>query len=137
MLTWDPDGPNMSPRSLAEAVLPRELEMENYEADRESMEVESPFTRTYETSQASQQSPRGGEFVQFIGELHDQEFNNSLYELATELEDSWSSKISNELAMGGGSFLPFAENQAQAYFAPLARETQSMIDKVSETFLRK
>jgi hypothetical protein len=120
---------------FAETIISRELESEqpSYETDRESMEMESPFTRTYETSQPSQQSPRGGEFVQFLGELHDQEFNNAVYELATELEDSWSSKISNELAMGS-QFLPFARSQAQAYFTPLVRETESMIDRASEHF---
>ncbi|HTQ29358.1 MAG TPA: hypothetical protein VMI35_14580, partial [Puia sp.] len=98
-----------------------------------TQEIDSPFSKTYETTQGARQTPRDGEFVQFIGELHDQEFNNALYELATELEDSWSSKISSEVAMGE-RFIPYANNQASAYFAPLIRETQSMIDRVNEHF---
>ena len=46
-------------------------------------ELESPFTRTYEVSSsgaiASQVSE---EFVQFLGELNDNEFTDALYELA-------------------------------------------------------
>jgi len=69
------------------------------EADRESeaksdmysnylMEVDSPFSRTFETASAnSSVTPAGEEFVQFIGELNNEEFNNAVYELAAEMED--------------------------------------------------
>jgi hypothetical protein len=120
---------------FAEAVFTKEMESgpDSPIHETTSFEIDSPFSKTYETNSVSEQSPRGGEFVQFIAELQDHEFNNALYELATELEDSWSSKISSEVAMGD-RFIPFARNQANTYFAPLVRETQSMIDRVSEHF---
>lgn len=97
-------------------------------------EYESPFATTYETEQgASPASAVAPEFVQLLGELNDSEFSENLYELATELEDSWSSKVSNETAMGD-RFVPFATQQAAEYFAPLIQATESMIDKASEYF---
>ena len=114
---------------------PRDRETEGNYYSQLLPEMESPFSQFFETTSAGEtaSSPVAGEFVQFIGELHDTEFSNSLYEMATELEDSWSSKISNELFMGE-TFIPFATQQANEYFRPLAAETESMIDKVSEHF---
>jgi hypothetical protein len=97
-------------------------------------EVQSPFSRTYEpVTAANKVTPAGEELVQFLGELNDAEFSTALYELADELEDSWQSKISNEAAMGS-SYIPFATQKARDYFAPLIRESETMIDRVSQHF---
>jgi hypothetical protein len=97
-------------------------------------QFESPFLQTYEASDVgSATSPHAGEFVQFLGELDDSEFSNNLYELAAELEDTWSSKISNEIAMGE-RFVPFATQQAAEYFRPLITASEGMIDRVSQQF---
>ncbi|MBD0395348.1 MAG: hypothetical protein ICV52_16235, partial [Microcoleus sp. C1-bin4] len=53
--------------------------------------------------------------------------------MAAELEETWSSKISNEMAMGD-RFVPFANQQADEYFAPLLKATDSMIDRVAQQF---
>ncbi|MBD0314615.1 MAG: hypothetical protein ICV86_17745, partial [Microcoleus sp. T3-bin5] len=95
---------------------------------------ESPFAQTYEASSAAaSSSPVAGEYVQFLSELNQNEFSDGLYELAAELEDTWSSKISNETAMGD-RFVPFATQQADQYFAPLLKATDSMIDRVAQQF---
>lgn len=97
-------------------------------------EVQSPFSRTYEAvSSSTALTPAGEEFVQFLGELNDSEFNETLYELANELEDTWQTKISSETAMGS-NYIPFATQKAREYFAPLVRESHAMIDKISEHF---
>ena len=97
-------------------------------------ELESPFSRTYDTggSQAvvSQMSE---EFVQFMAELHDSSFSDSVYELAAELEDRWLPKISNESAMGA-QLIPFATQQAREYITPFLSETEAMIDRVAQQF---
>ncbi len=94
----------------------------------------SPFLQTYEAPDAgSATSPHAGEFVQFLGELDDSEFSNNLYELAAELEDTWSSRISNEIAMGE-RFVPFATQQAAEYFRPFIKASEGMIDRVSQQF---
>ncbi|MEO8151357.1 MAG: hypothetical protein ABI723_27240 [Bacteroidia bacterium] len=97
-------------------------------------QAESPFSQSFEAPAAGQtSSPAAGEFVNFLSELHDTEFPNTLYELAAELEDTWSSKISNETAMGD-RFVPFATQQAMEYFAPLTYETGRMFDRVTQQF---
>jgi hypothetical protein len=97
-------------------------------------ELESPFSRTYDTggSQAvvSQMSE---EFVQFMAELHDSSFSDSVYELASELEDRWLPKISDEAAMGN-QLIPFATQQAREYITPFLSETEAMIDRVAQQF---
>ena len=96
--------------------------------------MESPFAQTYEmTTTKNAQSPFAQEYVQFLGELYDSEFSNTLDKLAAELEDTWSSKISNEIAMGD-RFIPFATQQANEYFVPLISGSEKMIDKVMEHF---
>ncbi|MFL5787982.1 MAG: hypothetical protein ACJ748_08010, partial [Flavisolibacter sp.] len=97
-------------------------------------EIDSPFSRTFEvpSSQASV-TQAGEEYVNFLSELHDTEFENTLYELAAEAEDTWSSKITSEVAMGA-NYIPFVTRQSRDYFEPLAQETEAMIDKVTEYF---
>lgn len=98
-------------------------------------DFESPFAPTYEAfnSGENQNSPAAGEFVDFISELYDDEFSENLYEMASELEDTWNGKISNEAAMGE-RFVPFATQEAEQYFIPVYNETVQMIDRVSEYF---
>jgi len=96
---------------------------------------ESPFNTTYESASASTQatSPQAGQFVNFLGELHNDEFGEHLFEMAAELENTWNSRISNEMAMGD-RFVPFATEQANQYFIPVLNETAGMIDRVSNNF---
>ena len=97
-------------------------------------EIESPFSRTYEVvSSSAGLTPAGEEFVQFLGELHDGEFGNALYELATEIEDTWRNKISSEVAMAN-NFVPFARQHGREFIMPLAQEVEGMIDKVTQHF---
>src|SRR5687767_11630262 len=97
-------------------------------------ELESPFNRTYEVgSNGSTPSQVSEEFVQLLSELHDSEFSDAVYELASEMEDKWTDKISNEAAMGD-NYVPFATQQARQYISPLLTETESMIDRVSQQF---
>lgn len=97
-------------------------------------ELESPFSRTYEIStNGAVVTQVSEEFVQFIGELNDTEFSDAVYELASEIEDKWLPKISNEAAMGD-HFIPFATQQAREYITPLLMETETMIDRVAQHF---
>ncbi len=97
-------------------------------------ELENPFAHTFEMSDIlNTQSPYAQDYVQFLGELYDSEFSNTLDELAAELEDTWSSKISNEIAMGD-SFIPYATQQANEYFEPLIKGSEKLIDMISDHF---
>lgn len=96
--------------------------------------TESPFSRTYEkVANNTALTPAGEEFVDFLAELNDPEFNEMLHEMASEVEDTWRNKVSNEVVMGS-NFIPFAAQQAQEYFSPVIRETESLIDRVSQHF---
>ena len=118
------------------AVLREDEEKEalhQFEMD-ELSELESPFARTFDLSEnESDLSPAAEQYVELLGELNDSEFTNMLYELAAEAEESWTSKISNETAMGD-KFIPFAMQQGNEHFAPLIVETENMIDRISEHF---
>ncbi|MBL0133789.1 MAG: hypothetical protein IPP79_07190 [Chitinophagaceae bacterium] len=89
------------------------------------MEVDSPFSRTYETTSAANTvSVAGEEYVQLLGELNDKDFENVMYELAAEMEDSWMGKISNEVAMGSNYILlppKMQENTFHQYYAKQRR----------------
>lgn len=100
-------------------------------------EFESPFAGTFEAPEGKAGvSAAGEEYVQLLAELHDSEFEDTLYELADEAEESWLRKISNEAAMEE-NFVPFAMQQGNEYFAPLITETESMIDRVADHFSRE
>lgn len=97
-------------------------------------ELESPFRSTFdEAGNGLEISPQADEYVQLLSELEDQEFDDVLSEMASELEDRWSSKISNETAMGN-QFQPFVHQQAEAYFSPLYQEHETLLDSLAERF---
>src|SRR5690554_6056112 len=73
---------------------------------------ESPFITTYEAPSMGrpQVTPAAGDFVNFLGELHNDEFSEHLFEMSAELENIWNGRISNETAMGD-RFVPFATEE--------------------------
>lgn len=111
------------------------LKLESPERSQFIPDFESPFATTFEsyTTSGKTENPNGGEFVNFLAELHNDEFSENLYDMAAELENTWNTKISNEAAMGD-RFIPFATEQANQYFAPVLHETSSLIEKVSNQF---
>lgn len=94
----------------------------------------SPFQKTYESEGINHKiSPYAEEYVSLLGELDDNEFHESLYELAYEMENSWQSKISDELAMGQ-QYKPFAIKQARIYYSPIMREVDNIFDKAEQHY---
>ncbi|MBI5646904.1 MAG: hypothetical protein HY962_08215 [Ignavibacteriae bacterium] len=110
-------------------------EAEHYHTDQYSPEYESPFAMTFEAPLVGQMtvSPVAGEIVNLLGELQSEEFEEQLYEMAQELEDTWSSKVSNETAMGD-RFVPYATQEAHQYFEALLQESNRMFDRASSQF---
>lgn len=97
-------------------------------------ELESPFSRTYTAPELGNTVTEAGEaYMELMSELHDTEFEETLYEMVNEVEDTWRSKVSNELAMGSNYF-PFVTQQAGNYFNPVIRESESMIDRIAQHF---
>ena len=122
---------------FADVVVAREFTEQNLSVDNffsdYFKEVESPFSRTYEATASNGLTAAGEEYVDLLSELHDSEFQETLYELANEVEDTWRNKVSNELAMGD-NYVPFAAQHARDYFAPVIRDTEAMIDRVTQHF---
>ena len=96
-------------------------------------EAESPFSRTYNPTANNGVTQAGEEFVDLLSELNDQEFQEAIYEMINEVEDTWRNKVTNEVAMNG-NYIPYATQQARQYFAPVIKEAESMIDKIGEHF---
>lgn len=96
-------------------------------------QFESPFAETFEPQTPISNSPIAGEYVDLLSELHDDEFTNTLYELASEMSDTWSEKISNEAALGN-RYIPFVTQQANEYIMPLAMQTEAMLETVKQHF---
>jgi len=124
-----PFAETLTPNEAIRSNEPAEVAYNNF-----LQELESPFTRTYEVSSSGAVASQVSEqFVQFLGELNDNEFTDALYELAAEMEDKWLPKISNEAAMGD-HYVPFATQQAREFITPLLMETETMIDRVAQHF---
>lgn len=98
-----------------------------------SLEIDSPFIRTYDTTNGSTHSPATGAYVNVLAELDDPEFAEVLYELVYEVEDTWRNRISDEVAMGV-NYLPFARQHAREYFAPLIRAAELKMDEIQDHF---
>lgn len=106
----------------------------NFNYDQFSLEVESPFISTYNLNNPLSELVIGAdEYTELLADLKDQEFTEALYAIANEVEETWNSKISNEIAMGE-DFIPFATQQANEYFSPLIIETERILDEVSSHF---
>lgn len=106
---------------------------QNY-SDNYLTDLESPFSQNFSTTISEKAStPLASNYVQLLASLNDREFTETLYEMASELQDSWISKISNETAMGE-RFVPFATQQAQQYFAPLINEAETTLERITDHF---
>lgn len=102
---------------------------QNYLAD-----LESPFSQNFDSGATDKESsPLAANYVQLLGGLNDQEFSEALYQMASEVTNSWSDKVSNEAAMGD-RFVPFATQQAQQYFAPLIDQAEATLDRIRDHF---
>jgi hypothetical protein len=112
-----------------------EVEQESipFQESRYMREVTSPFSQTFEPATVQASSPIAGEFVNFLGELHDSEFHEALYEMAAELQEIMNSKVSDEVALGD-RLLPYAKQTADQYFVAFTRETDKLIDATINHF---
>jgi len=98
-------------------------------------ESDSPFKQTYEAADAVSigLTPELEAYTELLAELNDPEFETTLYNLAAEAEDTYSSKISNETAMGD-RYVPYVTQQINQYLDPLAQETERILGRISEHF---
>jgi len=87
----------------------------------------SPFLSVYESEEGGGLvDPQAEEYVQFLNELHDEEFDEALFELAGEAAALYDSRFSHE--QGDQRAADYeAERMLEQYFEPLLREANAMI----------
>lgn len=96
-------------------------------------DLESPFADTFDNNPITKKTPLSGEYNDLLAEIQDNEFNDSLYEMAYELETLLSSKVNDIHAMGE-NFIPYAKQQSDEYFTPLINEIYKGLDSLSSHF---
>src|SRR5512138_3440597 len=112
--------PFLDVRSFAEEEAPARVDASPTRA-----QPASPFLAIYEFEGEGQVDPQTEEYVSFLNELYDEQFNETLSNLVDEAAGLYQANM-NEQAdprMSGYE----AERLLTQHFAPLAAETDSMI----------
>ncbi len=91
----------------------------------------SPFTSLYQAEEGKEAiDPESEEFIQFLGELHDDEFNDAVFELVNEASVLYESGFENQYQ--GVSQTVEAEHFLQEHFTPLQNELENLLDFMAD-----
>lgn len=93
-------------------------------------EFETPFSQSFEFSQEKPQNPLSNDYVSLLAELNDHEFENAVYELIAEMEDSFS----GESPLANETISYYTQNQVQEHFQALVNETNKLLDQAEAKF---
>jgi len=93
-------------------------------------EYESPFLSEVDISGTARPvgNPEAPQIVGLLGALHDQEFNEVLFELAAEFEDVATSRYASET----GGYSLRSVHELRNYAAPLIYELETMISNMAQ-----
>lgn len=95
-------------------------------------EVASPFRSIYELEgQKDIIDPEAEEFVSFLAELHNTEFDEAVFELVNEAADLYESRFEGEYGGLAGQTIE-AERFLEQHFAPLTGEVEALLDNIAE-----
>lgn len=96
-------------------------------------EFESPFAPEMPDG-AGMYRPEAEEFVQLVAGLHDETFNEALYELMSEASALYSDRFTGEYGdpTAQAAQAAQAERLLQEHFAPLEREAESLLDNMAQ-----
>ena len=98
-----------------------------------AMAAESPFLTEYDAADLDgATSPQSAELYATLAELRDREFDDVVYQLQSEAYDLLAPRIEGEDEPGELEMEQFFER----HFAPLARETDAMLDQMAEEMER-
>ena len=86
----------------------------------------SPFLAVYEFEEEGAVSPQTEEYVSFLNELYDEEFNQAFANLVDEAEGIYETNFSNEQEDPHSAGYQ-AEQLLQQHFAPLVAEAETMV----------
>ncbi|UFS71446.1 hypothetical protein LPW11_04430 [Geomonas sp. RF6] len=93
----------------------------------------TPFVSVYEMEEGTSSNPRGEEYVAFLNELYNEEFDEALFELmadAAALHEERVSRFSGEMPAQD----PAAERFLEAHFEPLTRELEGVLDALVQKY---
>ncbi|MVM40305.1 hypothetical protein GO730_26075 [Spirosoma sp. HMF3257] len=124
---WLPNNP-FADEAILEMLEPV---MEDFSYNREfAGEYESPFLSEVDSTGTARPigNPEAPQLVGLLGELHDHEFNEALFELATEFEDVAASRYASET----GGYTLRSVHELRNYAAPLIYELETMISNMAQ-----
>lgn len=97
-----------------------------------NLSASSPFVSVYQLEGSEERvEPETEEFIQFLGELHDEEFDDAVFELINEAAALYEDQFIHEYqdtssqSMGMERFL-------QAHFEPLENELETLLDTLAD-----
>jgi hypothetical protein len=94
----------------------------------------SPFVSVYEMEdQEGSVDPRAEDYVAFLSELYDEEFDEAIFELVNEAAELHEEHVARSLGEAPTRD-PAAERFLEAHFEPLTRELERMLDALTERF---
>jgi hypothetical protein len=95
-------------------------------------QMETPFTSFYEAGEdAEGGDPKQSFYVQLLGELHDETFEDAINELVQEAAAVYEDRFNQELGDPVAQRMA-AENMVRDYLAPLARDAENLVDSVAQ-----
>ena len=95
-------------------------------------EAESPFQSIYKLEETEiMLDPEAEEFVSFLAELYDQEFDGAILELVNEATVLYEAHFEGEAGRLGTRSVE-AERLLEEHFAPLIREAEALFDAMAQ-----
>ena len=88
---------------------------------------EGPFATTYQSEAGQSIDPQSERFVELRAELHNQQFNELLYELMNEVQERFGSNVASEMPQ----FQNQLELEAFSYYLPHIAQAEEMMDRMS------
>ncbi len=93
--------------------------------------VSSPFVSVYEMEDGEARvDPESEEFIQFLGELHDQEFDDAVFEIVNEASALYEDRFIHEYKDMSSQTME-SERFLQQHLAPLQNELETLVESMA------
>jgi hypothetical protein len=100
-------------------------------------EVNTPFRSEFRLeTQENMVTPEAEEFVSFLDELYDREFDEAVFQLVNEAADLYAARFEGEF-MGEAAQQMEVKRMLEEHFSPLVYEIETLLETVSEDIEQK
>ncbi|QBQ54754.1 hypothetical protein [Nitrosococcus wardiae] len=97
----------------------------------------SPFVSVYEMEDGEERvDPESEEFVQFVSELYDEEFDEAVFELVTEASELYDNQFVSKYRHPAEQAME-AERILEAHFSPLVGELEVLLETMADDIDRR